>query len=242
MKDKSILVVSAHAADFVWRGGGTIAKYIKNGAKVSLVILSYGSRGESNDLWKQENQTLENVKKIRLSEIEKAAEIIGVEDMEMWDYQDYPMHLDSEERLERLVKKIREVKPDHIISHSFGDAFNPDHPKVAHFVHQASVMSVSKGVQIEGYDNVKQMSIFGFEPHQSEISDFKPDVIIDITETFEIKKAAMECFKAQNHLIEYYADRAKMRGNHARRISGVKSYKFAEAFTRVYPYVGGEFV
>src|SRR5690625_25912 len=152
MKNQNILVVSAHAADFVWRGGGTIAKYIKNGANVSLVILSYGARGESNDLWKKGNQTLENVKRLRREEIEKAAKIIGVENMEIWDFQDYPMDL-GEERLNHLVKKIREVNPYHIISHSFGDAFNPDHVKVAKFVHQASVMSVSKGVQMEALPN-----------------------------------------------------------------------------------------
>lgn len=239
MKNQNILVISAHAADFVWRGGGTIAKYIKNGANVKLLILSYGARGESNDLQKKEGQTLESVKKERKAEIEKAAEIIGVTDMEIWDYQDYPMHL-GEERLDQLAKKIREVNPYHIITHSFGDAFNPDHGKVARFVHQASVMAVSKGVQFDGLKNIKQTRIFGFEPHQTEISDFKPEVIIDITDTFEQKKKAMECFKAQSHLIEYYGDRAKMRGNHARRISGNKTYQYAETFSRFYPYVGSE--
>jgi 4-oxalomesaconate hydratase len=59
----NLLVVSAHAADFVWRAGGTIAKYVKYGANVALVILSYGVRGESNDLWNVEGQTTDNVKK-----------------------------------------------------------------------------------------------------------------------------------------------------------------------------------
>ena len=45
MQDERLLVVSAHAADFVWRAGGTIAKYVKNGAQVHLVVLSVGVRG-----------------------------------------------------------------------------------------------------------------------------------------------------------------------------------------------------
>jgi 4-oxalomesaconate hydratase len=32
---KSVLVVSAHAADFVWRAGGAIALYAKNGYLLS---------------------------------------------------------------------------------------------------------------------------------------------------------------------------------------------------------------
>ena len=54
----------------------------------------------------------------------------------------------------------------------------------------------------------------------------------------DIKKEAMQCFKAQSHLIEYYTVRASIRGNHAVRLSGNKSYKFAEAFSRRFPYVG----
>jgi LmbE family N-acetylglucosaminyl deacetylase len=40
---KSMLVVSAHAADYVWRSGGTIAKYIAEGADVHVVVLSSAS-------------------------------------------------------------------------------------------------------------------------------------------------------------------------------------------------------
>ena len=57
IEGKKVLVVSAHAADYVWRAGGTIAKYIKHGAEVHVVVLSFGVRGESNDLWKQEGAT-----------------------------------------------------------------------------------------------------------------------------------------------------------------------------------------
>jgi 4-oxalomesaconate hydratase len=78
-------------------------------------------------------------------------------------------------------------------------------------------------VRLEGTTTAKQASIFGFEPHQSEISDFKPEVIIDITETYEQKQAAMNCFKAQKHLIDYYGAKAQLRGNHARRCSGIMS-------------------
>ena len=241
MKNDNVLVVSAHAADFVWRSGGTMAKYIKAGAKVSLVILSYGVRGESNDLWKAEGQTAENVKSFRAAEVDKALECLGITDVEFWDLEDYNMDL-TNEHMDRMVKKIRKERPYHIITHGAKDAFNPDHERVSKFVWEASVLSISNGVKIEGYPTAKQARIFGFEPHQTEVSDFNPDVIIDITETFPQKEAAMKCFAAQKHLIEYYMDRAKMRGNHARRCSGNNDHKFAESFSRMYPYVGEKLV
>lgn len=236
-----LLVVSAHAGDFVWRGGGTIAKYIKHGAKVSLVILSYGARGESNDLWNIPGQTLENVKAIRRQEIEAAAGHLGITDIEIWDLQDYHMQV-NQELSDRMLKKIREVQPTDILTHGPKDAFNPDHELVSTFVFEASVLSTSNGVRMSGTERCKQSRLFGFEPHQAEISDFKPEVIIDISETYEQKLAAMNCFKAQQHLIDYYSAKALIRGNQARRCSGNNNYQYAEAFTRFFPYVGGAFI
>jgi 4-oxalomesaconate hydratase len=46
--------------------------------------------------------------------------------------------------------------------------------------------------------------------------------------------------KAQRYLQEYYAQRAEQRANHARRVSGDKEIRFAEAFQRYLPQVVGE--
>ena len=102
---KKMLVVSAHAADYVWRAGGTIAKYIKHGAEVHLVVLSFGGRGESNDLWKQPGATAESVKAVRRAETEAAADILGIKNIEFWDLQDYPIVTDDA-LTDRLVGKI----------------------------------------------------------------------------------------------------------------------------------------
>jgi 4-oxalomesaconate hydratase len=241
MERKKMLVVSAHAADYVWRAGGTIAAYIEGGAEVKVIALSFGVRGESNDLWKGEGQTAENVAAIRKGETLAAAEILGIKDMEFWNFEDYPMDF-SRERLDRLTTTIRRFRPEVVVTHGWKDAFNPDHEGVADFVFQACVMSNSAGAQYEGLPVTKQMAIFGFEPHQPEISEFKPGTIIDISATFEKKKKAMACFTAQKHLIDYYSMRGEMRGNHARRISGNQSFKAAECFSNFFPTVRGEFV
>ena len=58
-KQPSILVVSAHAADFVWRAGGAIALYAERGYHVRIVCLSFGERGESAKMWRQPGMTIE---------------------------------------------------------------------------------------------------------------------------------------------------------------------------------------
>ncbi len=237
-KNQNVLVVSGHAADYVWRAGGTIAKYIKAGARVKVIVLSLGVRGESNDLWNLPGQSVESVAATRKAESQAAAACLRVTDLEFWDYDDYYMELDDKAKIDRLATVIRTFDPYHIITHGELDLVNPDHDAVHNFVFKASVLAISNGVRIEGTKTTKQTRIFGFEPHQPEICNFKPEVIIDISDSIEQKKAAMNCFKAQAHLIEYYGVRAFVRGNHARRLSGNTTYKYAEAFTRRFPYVG----
>ena len=61
-ENKTALVISAHAADFVWRCGGAIALHQELGYEVTVACLSFGERGESAKLWKQEGMTLDHVK------------------------------------------------------------------------------------------------------------------------------------------------------------------------------------
>ena len=143
---------------------------------------------------------------------------------------------------DRLVGKIRSVRPDIILTHDRmgADVLNPDHNHVSQWVFQCSILANSAGVRTEGLSNTTQMRLYGFEPHQTELSKFVPGSFVDITETYEQKVAAMKCFKAQSHLIQYYTDRAFLRGNHARRISGNQSCKYAECFSNFFPVVGDE--
>jgi 4-oxalomesaconate hydratase len=245
IEGKKVLVVSAHAADYVWRAGGTIAKYIKHGADVHVVVLSFGVRGESAAQWKMPGATYGSVKQNRLEETSKAAEILGLKNIEFWDLQDYPMTpFLTDDMRKRMVRKIREVRPDIIITHdrNGADILNPDHNAVAEFVFESSIHANSRGIIIDGLPNTKQMRLFGFEPHQTELSKFVPNELVDITEVYDQKVAAMKCFQSQSHLIEYYTERAHLRGNHLRRISGNQSYKYGEAFTNFFPVAGDELI
>lgn len=241
ISEKRLLVFSAHAADYVWRSGGTIAKYVAGDSAVKVVVLSLGIRGESGHLWKIPNQTSQAVAEVRRKECLAAAECLGVTDIELWELQDYPMEITAEVS-RRILKTIREFRPDLILTHDKSDIMNPDHNALHRAVHACSVQSCSAGVLVEGTSVTRQMRLFGFEPHQTELSQFVPGIFLDITSTFEQKEAAMNCFKAQPHLIEIYRQRAILRGNHARRLSGNQSYKYAECFATVYPPVCEELI
>src|SRR5215470_10651906 len=122
----SLLVVGAHAADFVWRAAGTLARHTAAGWRATVVALSYGERGESGDLWKVPGQTVEHVKRTRHEECARAAAEIGAE-LIPFDLGDYPLGIPAE-AVERLVDVMRHVRPTAIITHTPADPFNPDHP------------------------------------------------------------------------------------------------------------------
>jgi 4-oxalomesaconate hydratase len=107
---RTALVISAHAADFVWRCGGAIALHAAKGYLVTVVCLSFGERGESAKLWKQPGMTLDRVKAARRAEAEAAAERLGVHDLVCMDLGDYPLEMTRADK-DRLVGIMRAVQP-----------------------------------------------------------------------------------------------------------------------------------
>ncbi len=231
---RNLLVVGAHSADFVWRSAGAIAVATSNGGTASVVALSYGERGESGELWKEPEQSVENVKRVRHEEAEWAADAVGAT-FRCLDLGDYPLAVEGD-ALGELTDVIREAAPDVIVTHTEQDPFNPDHPVAAAAVHRARVLAAGAGVA-SAFPTVKPAELFFFEPHQPELCDFLPNTFVDITGVFESKQRAMEAMASQKYLQRYYAERAEHRANHARRVSGAKDVRYAEAFQRVLPQV-----
>jgi 4-oxalomesaconate hydratase len=231
---RRIQVIGAHSADFVWRAGGAIAKAVEEGGTAEVVALSYGERGESGELWKEEGQTVENVKKVRHGEGEAAANALGAE-FKALDLGDYPLQIDTD-ALARIADTIREFAPDVLVTHTDTDPFNPDHPVAYAAVDRARSLAAGAGVQ-SGFKTVRPPALFLFEPHQPELCNFTPTTFVDITSVMDRKREAMGHMKAQQYLQTYYAQRAEHRANHARRASGNQDVRFAEAFQRVIPQV-----
>jgi len=229
-------VIGAHSADFVWRAGGALAVCSAAGGVGRVIALSYGERGESGELWKEEGQTIENVKQIRHGEAERAAAALGAEFVCL-DLGDYPLEIDAA-ALVSISDAIREFAPDVLITHTDTDPFNPDHPVAYAAVMRARSLAAGAGVQ-SAFKTVKPPEFFLFEPHQPELCNFTPTTFVDITGVIDRKQAAMSEMTAQKYLQTYYRERADHRGNHARRSSGSTEIRQAEAFQRVTPQVVG---
>jgi 4-oxalomesaconate hydratase len=234
-----VLVVSAHAGDFVWRAGGAMALASSRGADVTVLCLSYGERGESARAWREGKQ-LDEIKALRRDEATAAAEILGAS-IEFADAGDYPLR-ESGELIDAIVRCYRRVQPAVVLTHALADPYNPDHPAAARMALQARVFAQAIGYEAAG-EPLGAPPVFLFEPHQPEQCDFKPHVLLDITDVFGVKRSAMECLAAQQHMWDYYTDLATRRGVQLQRNAGpnlgLAHATMAEAYMRVYPQVTG---
>ncbi|MGH8869964.1 MAG: PIG-L deacetylase family protein [Actinomycetes bacterium] len=236
----SLLVVSAHAGDFVWRASGAIALTTSRGGDATVVCLTYGERGESARAWR-EGKNLDEVKAVRQEEAGKAAAALGAR-VEFLDAGDYPLRV-TDEVTDRLVDLYREVQPTVVLTHPLEDPYNGDHPTAARAALEARVLAQAIGYPAPG-DPLGAPPVFFFEPHQPEQCGFVPQVLLDITPVFDTKQAAMRCLPAQQHMWDYYTDLATRRGVQLKRNAGpnlgLPSDTKAEAYMRYYPQVATE--
>lgn len=238
MTQRNALIISAHSADFVWRAGGAIALYAQRGWKVHVLCLSYGERGESAKMWREPGMTLDRVKKGRQDEAQRAADILGAS-VSFMDCGDYPLRVDDTALL-RIVDVYRELRPEFVLTHSFKDPYNFDHPLANHLALEARIIAQAHGHAPE-QGVLGAPPVFLFEPHQPEQCEWKPELFIDISSVWDRKVAAFEVMAAQEHLWDYYTRVALQRGVQAARNSGRK-IKHAEAYQCVYPRVCDDFL
>jgi 4-oxalomesaconate hydratase len=234
---KTALVVSAHAADFVWRAGGAIALHTSRGYEVTVVCLSLGERGESAKSWRLPGATLERVKAQRRQEVEAAASILGAT-LRFFDIGDYPMRV-PERVVFDLADIYRDIRPTFVLTHSLSDPYNFDHPLASHLAQEARIVAQAHGHDPGGREVLGAPQVYQFEPHQPEQCGWRPDTFLDISEVWERKRAAFEVMAAQEHLWEYYSRVALQRGAQATRNSN-RSVKYGEAYQRVFPHVTTE--
>ena len=195
-----ILVIAAHPDDEVLGMGGTICKYTKNGHKVKIVIMATGifARRSSDfvnnqkyEISKQtENEMSKQVVELR-KDAKKSAKIMGVSDIEFFDFPDNEMDtVPILQVIKTLENIIAEFKPDTVYTHSRYDV-NIDH----RILYDATLVATRP---ISG-TTVKK--VISFEvPSSTEWyfpSQFSPNVFEDISNELTKKKNALKSYKTE---------------------------------------------
>jgi LmbE family N-acetylglucosaminyl deacetylase len=134
---KRLMAVVAHPDDESFGIGGTLAKYAAEGVDVHVVIATDGAAGSVAEGFEDKREQLVA---IRAEELKAAAPVLGVT-LHQLGYRDSGyindpanQHLDAfiqadeDEAVCRIVKLIREIRPQVVITHDeTGGYYHPDH-------------------------------------------------------------------------------------------------------------------
>jgi mycothiol S-conjugate amidase len=140
-----VLTIHAHPDDESSKGAGTMARYNDQRIRTALVCCTGGELGDIANPAMDKPGVLENLAEVRREELAAATKIIGFSDVFMLGYRDSGMadsegnadpacfhQADLDESVGRLVKLIREVQPQVIVTYADNQQGypHPDHLKV----------------------------------------------------------------------------------------------------------------
>lgn len=181
----NILIVAAHADDETLGCGGTIAKHCARGDYVHVVFMADGvsSRDDakSSEVVRRENS------------VKKALAELGVDEYHFLDFPDNRMDqvalLDVVKPLEKIVS---EVNPRIIYTHHYGD-LNVDH----RICHQA-VMTACRPVPDSCVQEILCFEVMSSTEWATRgVMPFIPNVFVDITEQWDVKRKALEMYEME---------------------------------------------
>lgn len=185
MQTKNILVVAAHSDDEVLGCGGTIAKHVMNGDRVTVVFMTdgVGSRvGNDND-----DVAIRNVS------AKKALSTLSVSQSFQFDFPDNNM--DSVPLLQvvkKIEKVIEQIQPSVVYTH-FAHDLNVDH----RITHQAVMTACRPQVQ-SSVKEIYTFEVLSSTEWASKTNDqFLPQLIVDVSESWELKVKALECYHTE---------------------------------------------
>lgn len=137
----SLLAVHAHPDDEAIGTGGIIARYADEGVRVALACATRGEVGEIVDPELDRDEVRRNLGAVREQELRCACGVLGISDLFFLDFRDSGMmgtpenghpesfwQSDFEEATRRLVKIVREVRPQVMVTYDpEGNYGHPDH-------------------------------------------------------------------------------------------------------------------
>lgn len=137
MKKRSLLAILAHPDDESFGPGGTLARYAAEGVDVHIAIATDGAAGS---VATGHEAAREKLAEVRAQELQTAVRILGGT-LHTLGYRDsgyigdpaneHPdafVQSDEQEAIGRVVRLIREIRPQVIITHDeTGGYFHPDH-------------------------------------------------------------------------------------------------------------------
>jgi LmbE family N-acetylglucosaminyl deacetylase len=230
IKAKTVLGIAAHPDDLDFGAAGTMAKFARSGASVNYLIITDGSKGSSDP-----DITSPELVKIREQEQRDAVKVIGGDKVFFLGYPDGELEISMQLKRE-VVKIIRTVKPDVVVSMDPSVLYAADRGMINHPDHRAAGQVALDCVFPLARDHLTFPELFaeGYEPHITPhilLSNFeKSNYIVDISDTLDTKIAAIKAHVSQ---VSNPENLAKWIGEWSAQIGESAGFKHAESFVKI---------
>jgi LmbE family N-acetylglucosaminyl deacetylase len=223
-----VLVIVAHPDDAESWAGGTIAKLVRDGARVAYCVVTNGDKGSGD-----RSVTPERLAATRQAEQGDSARVLGVEWVDFLGFPDCEVENTRQTRM-AVTAAIRRHRPDLLLTQDptrtkLLGASHRDHRIVAEVAldciyplaraHLAFPELLDQGLEPHA---VKEIHLMARGDHSN--------LVVDISETIEVKIAALACYVSQ------MPDRAALDKNvreRAARLGKPVGYRYAETFARM---------
>ncbi|MFA6059306.1 MAG: bacillithiol biosynthesis deacetylase BshB1 [Taibaiella sp.] len=178
-----ILAIGAHPDDVELGCTGTLINHIRKGQAAGVLDLTQGELGSRGSV------------ESRYTEAHASAQVMGLsmrENLKMLD----GFFTNDKEHLLKIITILRQYQPDIILANALADR-HPDHGRAGRLIADACFFSGLRKIETSYNGNAQQpwrpKKVF----HYIQDRFTEPDLIVDISDSFEQKMEAIKCFKTQ---------------------------------------------
>ena len=226
VKKADVLVITPHPDDAEFGVAGTVVKWVAEGKEVVYVVCTNGDKGTSDP-----NMKPEELVRIREKEQMEALELLGVKNVVFLRYPDQSLE-DTPEFRKEIVRLIRMYQPETVVT------ADPYRRYIWHRDHRITGQVTLDAIFPYARDSLSYPDLLeqGLHPHKVKEALFwateDPNYRFNITDTFDIKVAALRCHKSQvgDSLSPQMSEWLRRR---AKEMAEGEDFELAEAFHRV---------
>ena len=175
-----LLAIAAHRDDVELTCAGTLLKAVDQGYRTGILDLTAGESGTHGSAT------------LRAEEAERAAKILGIAERRNAGLPD--AHLQNSEEARRIVvEQIRHFAPRVVIL-PFAVGRHPDHRIASELGRDACFLAGLGRYPAEGAPHRPHKILYALAYREDPV---KPTFVVDITDVFETKMAAIRCYASQ---------------------------------------------
>ena len=209
---KNVLVIAAHPDDEVLGMGGTIAKMVKAGCFVDVLIVTDGSSAQYRD-----SDHLAEIIEAKKKETRNCADVLGVRDIYYGELPDMKLDTTPHIRINQVIEDvIDKLQPDAVFTHFWGDV-NCDHQNV----YKSTLVAVRPvmGQVVKELYCYRVPSSTEWTPNKADTM-FMPNYFVDIEQYAEQKYKAFACYSTE--LREYPHPRSVQYLRESDKVAGLR--------------------